>query len=90
MKRTPLRKVSKKRAKENREYLKLRAEFLKARPYCEIFEPCCTRKATEIHHVNGRNGKRLLDMNQCLPTCRSCHRFITDNKKYAQEMGFTK
>lgn len=90
MKRTPIRKVSKKRAGELKAYYALRATFLKLRPYCEIFEPCCTRKATEIHHVNGRNGDRLLDSQWFLPACRACHSFIHDRPKYAREMGFLK
>lgn len=35
MKRTPIRRVSKKRAKENREYSKLRKEWLELHPYCQ-------------------------------------------------------
>lgn len=35
MKRTPLRRVSKKRAKQNREYSKLRKEWLELHPYCQ-------------------------------------------------------
>lgn len=37
MKRTKLRPVSPKRAKANREYLKRRAVYLKAHPYCQIW-----------------------------------------------------
>lgn len=37
MKRTPIRRVSLKRAKLNREYSKLKAEFLKFHPYCLYF-----------------------------------------------------
>ncbi len=88
MKRTPLRKVSKKRAKQNREYSKLRKEFLALRPYCDIFEPCCTRKATDIHHMKHREGNLLLDSAYWLPSCRACHRFLHDNPAYARESGF--
>lgn len=35
--RKPIRKVSTKRAKLNREYTKLKAEFLKLHPYCQYF-----------------------------------------------------
>lgn len=34
--RKPIRKVSNKRAKQNREYSKVRAEFLKAHPWCQV------------------------------------------------------
>jgi len=89
MKRSPLRKVSKKRSKELREYSKLRKEFLKRRPYCEIFEACCTRIATTIHHMNHRENLRLLDKSWWLPACLPCHRFITDQPAYARANGFT-
>lgn len=90
MKRTRLRLISTKRSKQMAQYRTLKTIFLKDRKYCEIFEPCCTRKATDIHHVNGRNGIRLLDMTWWLPTCRSCHDFIHQHPKYAREAGFLK
>lgn len=90
LKRCPIRKVSKKRAKQLREYSKLRKEFLAKHPHCEIFENDCTRKATEIHHMNKREGERLLDTAWWLPACRSCHQFITDRPACARASGFTK
>lgn len=88
MKRTPLRKTSKKRASELRVYSVLKKTFLKLRPYCEIFEPCCTRTAVDVHHTNGR--KRLNEIRDWLPACRACHDFIHSRPKYAREMGFLK
>lgn len=90
MKRSPLRKVSSKRAKELKVYSELRKLFLPVRQYCEIFVDGCTRKATDIHHINGRNGKRLNDTSWWLPSCRNCHRFLHDHPKYARENGFLK
>src|ERR1041385_1275308 len=90
MKKTPLRKVSKKREGELRVYRVLKAEFLKRRPNCEIFEPCCTRKSVDVHHVNGRNGKRLLIVSDWLSCCRACHSIIHSRPQYAREMGFLK
>lgn len=37
LKRTPLARVSKKRAKEMRTYSKLRKEFLEAHPWCQVW-----------------------------------------------------
>jgi len=88
MKRTPLRKVSKKRAKELKTYDFLRVAFLTSRKFCEIVGPHCTRKSTEIHHVNGRNSDRLLNTTWWTPACRSCHSFLHDNPKYARDAGF--
>jgi hypothetical protein len=88
MKRSPLRKVSKKRAGENAEYLKLREKFLLDQPWCEIGARGCTRKARDVHHANHREGKRLLDRKYWWATCRSCHIFIGDNPKIAREKGW--
>lgn len=37
LRRTRLRRVSAKRAEQNKEYLRLRAAFLKEHPYCQIY-----------------------------------------------------
>jgi hypothetical protein len=37
MKRTQLRRVSNKRAKQNKEYMKRRAEFLLSHPWCQVW-----------------------------------------------------
>lgn len=90
MRRAAIRKVSKKRQRELRVYSVLKKEFLSQRRFCEVFESCCTRKAIDVHHINGRNGKRLVDIRDWLPVCRSCHRFLHDHPKYAKEAGFLK
>ena len=36
MKRTPLRRVSKKRTKQNRTYVNVRKEYLRENPWCEV------------------------------------------------------
>ena len=83
MKRTPLRRVSKKRDTELKEYRKLKAAHLKINPYCEV---CAKAKATEIHHKLplGRGGK-LCDVTIFLASCRRCHTRIHDNPKWAEE-----
>jgi len=81
MKRSPLRKVGKKRAAQQRKYLALRKTFLEEHPLCEAF--CVTdwvagsltepQPSSEIHHMAGREGKLLLDERHWLPICRRCH-----------------
>ncbi len=44
MKRTPIRRVSTKRAKQLREYAKLRSLFLQAHPYCQVW--------LDLHNLN--------------------------------------
>jgi len=85
MKKTPLRKVSKKRAEELKEYKKLREELLTPSVTCEV---CLTRKATQIHHKK-RRGKYMLDQSTYLPCCAECHRKIEDNPKWARDCGYS-
>ena len=90
MKRTPLRRVSKKRAKELRHYSAQRLAFLKLRPYCQT---CHSRnlnaaRATDVHHTAGRNGKHLNDEARWLAVCRPCHDHIHRHPGWARAMGF--
>jgi hypothetical protein len=91
LKRTPLRRVSKKRAKQNRLYAVLRKEYLVAHPRCKVCEDkqhVPIRAATEIHHMNKRHGERLNDMSMWLPVCHTCHMVIEHAKKDAREVGY--
>jgi hypothetical protein len=45
-------------------------------------------RATEIHHMNKRRGKMLLDESFWLAVCRKNHERIEQNKKWAREQGF--
>ncbi len=85
MKRTPLRRVSKKRAPEYRKYLKLRAEALKD-AVCEWPLATCTSPAEDVHHMK-RRGKLLNDKRFWLLVCRRHHRLIEDNKREARDWG---
>ena len=79
-----MRKVSKKRAEQNRKYKKIRDQFMEENPDCER----CGNYATEIHHKNGRNGERLLDSDYFMAICRNCHRYIHEHPKEAREKGW--
>lgn len=83
-----IRKVSKKRAKENREYAKVRKEYLEDNPDCEANLSGCTIGATDIHHKRGR-GLFLCDSSHFMSVCRTCHRFIEEHPLEAKEMGFS-
>jgi len=85
MKRTPLRKVSKKRAAQNREYSRVRAKFLEDNPFCEAHDGYGL--STQIHHMNHREGIRLLDRKYFLAVCDECHRKIHNNPLWAREHG---
>jgi hypothetical protein len=91
MKKSPLRKTSKKRAKELRAYAKLRKTML-VNAFCEFSSdhtPCGSR-AEELHHIRGRIGHLLNDRNNILLVCREHHRFIHDHGKQARALGLLK
>jgi len=81
---TPLRRVSKRRSEEMKEYSKKRTEFLTELPICEV---CMKATATDVHHKAGR-GKHYLDEETWLSTCRSCHDRIHREPIWAREKGF--
>jgi 5-methylcytosine-specific restriction endonuclease McrA len=84
MRRTPLRRISKKRKQQLDIYSDLRREHLLAHPYCRN----CLKPATDIHHrkPRGRGGK-LNDPTNFVSVCRQCHKKIHDNPKWAEEIG---
>lgn len=89
MKKTPLRRRSKKREKEQKVYLKNKAEYLELHPICEV---CGEKPSYEIHHVQpvGQGGK-LTDKSNFLACCRSpwgCHEWIHRNPSASREKGY--
>lgn len=86
LKRTPLSRVSPKRAEANLEYSGLRNEYLAAHPICE----CCGESpSTEIHHKRGRENERLTEAQYFLAVCRTCHRLITEDSEWAIREGYS-
>jgi 5-methylcytosine-specific restriction endonuclease McrA len=89
MRRTRLKPVSKKRAKQNVEYLRLRDRFLYQNPFCMAKVPgTCGHWSVELHHMVGRVGEMLLNEEHIMAICSSCHRWIHDNPKEAKEKGW--
>lgn len=81
-----MRPLSKKRAAQNRLYMKLRAEYLQAHPRCET--PWgCGNAADQIHHKRGRVGALLLDTAHWLAICAVCHNRATLNPAEAIACG---
>lgn len=85
MKRTPIRRVSKKRAKQNAEYMKLRKKFLEDHPVCQI---CNDEVANQIHHTNKRNGTRLNDQKYWMALGIRCHIYIHTHPEAARKEGW--
>jgi hypothetical protein len=78
--------MSKKRAQQNRLYMKLRREYLEAHPRCESPWDCGFR-ATEIHHKRGRVGALLTDVTHWIALCAPCHHYATVNPAEAIACG---
>lgn len=83
-----MRAVSKKRARQMREYAQLRAGFLTANPRCG-FPGGCTQPASDVHHRKGRVGVLLLDVTKWSALCRPHHGFLTEHPAIAYEMGMS-
>lgn len=84
VRRTSIRKVSARRAREMKEYAKKRAAYLTEHPTCEV---CGQARATQIHHTK-RRGKFYLDESSWCGCCFHCHHKIESDPKWAEENGY--
>ena len=84
LKKTPLNRISKKRAKQNKEYEVLEKQFKKDNPKCEI----CPKPTKDLHHKNGRNGDRLTDPAYFMAVCRAHHNWIHLNTEESRKKGW--
>jgi hypothetical protein len=87
MKRSPLRRVSKKHAKELATYRILRLAYISENPICEM--QGCHKQATQIHH-KAKRGKNLNAIDTWMALCLECHTKIEDNKSWARENNLLK
>lgn len=101
MKRTPLRRCSKKQAAALKQYAVLRKEYLADHPFCEcqfvlhvingvsLFlsdMPSCQEASSQIHHMK-RRGKNLNDTFTWMAVCRDHHREIETHATAARKVG---
>lgn len=84
----PVKKVTEKRAKQNREYLEMREQFLEQYPVCQVKN--CQAKATEVHHIQGRANDLLTNPENFLAICSEHHIFYTKHSKEAIENNYSK
>lgn len=92
MKRSRLKPVSKRRSAQNREYSRIREEFM-LRHACE---PCPVMReifgeffeVTDLHHKAGREGDRLIDVLNWLAVSREGHNWIHSNPAEARKRGW--
>ena len=83
----PIRKVSTKRAKQMRAYKLVRSTYLVENSICECVG--CYQPSTDVHHMKGRSGDRLVDEEFFLAVCRSCHMEIENQPIWAKKMGYS-
>lgn len=86
MKRTPIRHVSAKRARENRK----RTEVLRTLygTPCAARLDVCTGRAEQGHEVLSRaRGGSIVDPANIIGVCQACHRHITEHPLEATERG---
>lgn len=88
---------STKRAKQEREYLKLNKAFLEAKgkehedglPRCEGKLTGCTIIATCVQHPYGRIGKLLTEVKYFKASCNNCNQRAEANPLEAQANNFS-
>ncbi len=97
--RTQVRRVSKKHARELREYQKVRVEYLAEHAACEAGPiilaarlpvayqvPRCGVWSNQVHHT-ARRGPNLLNKDTFCACCPDCHRWIETHAQKSRELG---
>lgn len=84
LRRTRLRRVSKRQASRLTEYYKVRKDFLATHELCEMG---CGRASCDVHHRLGR-GQYLCDVRFFLALCRPCHEKAHRFPAWARENGY--
>lgn len=84
---TKIKPISDKQAARLREYRKVRDEFMKTHSVCQV--DGCKNIPTDVHHMRGKIGDLLTDVNFFLAVCRGCHTRIETNPEWAKENGYS-
>ena len=85
LRRTPIRRVSKKRRMDVVAYSRKRAQFLALHPECQV--PECSQPSNEVHHMKGR-GRFYLAVSTWMACCPYHHRMIHQHPSWARAEGF--
>lgn len=84
MKRSALRKISKKRVRHNLVYQKAKRIYMRDHPICEA---CICHPSESLHHRKGRIS-HLSNPEFFMAVCNLCHQKIELNRKWDFEMGY--
>ena len=82
-----IKKCSDKQAERLKEYRIVRDKYLKENPTCAR---CGTTNNLSLHHLAGREGKLLTDVNNFMTLCIPCHSWASEFTKDAIEQGFAR
>lgn len=86
----PTKTQQEKRKEQLRLYSRKRRFFLNQKRYCEAKVACNPHfpdVANQIHHLRGRDGKRLLAEDEWLAICPKCHDWIHAHPAEARAKG---
>ncbi len=86
-----MRSQSAMRAREQRQRIKVVKELLRTRgELCEAGLPVCEGRAVDVHERLARSaGGSITNPDGLLLLCRPCHRYVTEHKREAIELGLS-
>lgn len=88
MRRTPLKRMGKDKARETAKYWPLRKKFMSDTPFCEFpVSGGCLNRLASIHHMKGQNWRVMNDTRYWMAVCSEHHSWIEDNKREARKRG---
>ena len=89
MKRSPLKRRSRKEDARLRRYEKARANvYERSGGSCEARTPDCRGAIDQVHHRKGRDGGLVDDESLLLGVCWACHNYIHDRPSLSYQTGW--
>lgn len=92
MKLSPIRSVSAKRRKRDRDYQRAREDvYRRAGGRCEVrVADDCTGRCEQVHHIAGRGGPNPHRQSNLIGCCHWCHELIHREVAWATKWGYLK
>jgi hypothetical protein len=89
VRRTPIRRRSKKESERLRRYDRARTIVMEtANGMCEAVTNRCMGPAGQVHHRRGRDGELVDDLDNLLAVCYACHDYIHSHPHESYERGW--
>ena len=89
LRRTPIRRRSKKESERIRRYDRARTIVMEAAEgMCEAATKRCVGPAGQVHHRKGRDGDLVVDLDNLLAVCYTCHDYIHGHPHESYERGW--